>query len=269
MKHLCLVSVLVLAGCASNPYFQTGDTLSSFEAGKAAQGKGDLPLAISKYREAIKEDSGNCEAYVALGFTLLDSNATEEAMNTFERAVEKFPDNAPAHRGKGAVYLVIDQPESAAQELRKALSLNPQDHKALSTLGIAYDMLGQPEKAQANYRAALELEPMNMSYENNLALSLVLAGKFDEAIRVLERIARSPQATPRIRQNLALAYGLSGDMKKAKDMGRKDLDDRAMKNNIAYFEAVRSMPLGSGQVSGILPLNQPKRPYDSARSWSN
>jgi len=264
-----LVILAFLSGCATGPEVNLGKENPALDAGKSAQAQGDLPLAITKYREAIKEDTDDCQAYISLGFALLDSNATDEAMQTFERAVEKFPKSSAAHRGKGAVLLVLDRPEEAIDEYNTALQLNPQDHKALSGMGIAHDIMGDYAKAQANFRGALELDPMNRDHENNLALSLALSGELEEAISILERLSRAPDVTPKIRQNLALAYGLRGDIQKAKVVGRKDLDDRAVKNNIAYFEAVKSLPPGNGQVAGLIPLNQPKRPYDSGRSFQD
>lgn len=268
-RVISLITLALLTGCATGPEINLGKDNPALSAGKTAQAQGDLPLAITKYREAIREDSDDCQAYISLGFALLDSNSTDEAMQTFERAVEKFPRSSAAHRGKGAVLLVLDRPEEALDEYNTALQLNPQDHKALSGMGIAYDIMGDYQKAQANFRGALELDSMNRDYENNLALSLALSGELDEALSILERLAKSPDATPKIRQNLALGYGLKGDIQKAKVVGRKDLDDRAIKNNIAYFEAVKSLPSGNGQVSGLIPLNQSKRPYDSGRSFQD
>ena len=83
-----------------------------------------------------------------------------------------------------------------------------------------------------------------------------------ESIHILERLAASPGATPRVRQNLALAYGLAGDMKMAKKIGRIDLSDEMVTNNISYFEAIQD----TQEYAGLIPKNN-TIPLDQTRKW--
>ncbi len=56
---------------------------------------------------------------------------------------------------------------------------------------------------------------------------------------MLERAAQDPAATPRIRQNLALAYGLAGQRDAAERMAGLDLDEAAVANNLSYYDLLR------------------------------
>ena len=60
--------------------------------------------------------------------------------------------------------------------------------------------------------------------------------------RVLAEIAGDPGATARNRQNLALVYGLAGDVEKAAEIGRLDLDESEVRNNLAYYARLRALP---------------------------
>ena len=68
---------------------------------------------------------------------------------------------------------------------------------------------------------------------------MALAGDFAQALPLLEKTGRDPKATPRMRQNLALAYGLSGDDKKAAEIAKIDLDAAGVQENLGYYEFLR------------------------------
>ena len=79
-----------------------------------------------------------------------------------------------------------------------------------------------------------------MPARNNLALSLALTGHFADALDIMTPLARSTTATARIRQNLALIYGLKGDNERATAMSRMDLDQQTTEANLKFFSFVRS-----------------------------
>ena len=264
-KAIATVGALAfLSGCASDIVSPPYKDHPNLKVAETARQRGDLPQAIHDYRDIIRQ-SPMCEnAYIGLGKSLLDANVVDESKETFDKAITLFPRSAEAYTGLGSVYLVLDQPENAIKSFERALKINPCLAKAMNGYGIALDMLGRYEEAQVNYRGAMELDPRNPSFESNLALSMVLSGNPEEAIRILERLARSPKVTPRIRQNLALAYGIIGDMKMARKLGRMDLPDKIVANNIAYLKVIRE----TQQFGGLIPKNHTP-PLDQARAWEN
>ena len=80
-----------------------------------------------------------------------------------------------------------------------------------------------------------------MLLRNNLGLSLALSGQYAEAIELLRAIVDEPGAKARNRQNLALAYGLAGDLTAAERISRLDLDEEAVQNNLSYFAALAAV----------------------------
>ncbi|EKE09336.1 MAG: hypothetical protein ACD_16C00192G0018 [uncultured bacterium] len=260
--YLSFACLVFLSGCASDIISPPHTEHPKLITAQMARSRGDVPEAIHDFREVIKEDVLCEPAYIGLGFSLLDVNAIPESKLTFEKAITLFPKSSDAYVGLGMVHLVMDQPENALEAFEKALCKNPHSARALNGYGIALDMLGDHELAQANYRAAMDLDPLAISYESNLALSMALAGHEAEAIRILERLVCSPNATPRVRQNLALAYGLAGDTNMAKKIGRMDLSDDMVANNVAYMEAIRE----TKNYAGIIPKNHTV-PLDETRPW--
>ncbi len=263
-KTFCMVSYIgLLAGCTSDLISPPYEDHPNLRAAEMARLRGDVPQSIHDYRDIIKECPECEKAYIGLGMALIDANSIVEAKHTFEKALALFPRSSGAFTGMGTVYLLMDQPENAMNSFDRALKINPRNARALNGYGIAYDMVNDHAAAQANYRAAMELDPLNISYESNLALSIVLSGNESEGIHILERLSRAPNATPRVRQNLALAYGLAGDMQMAKKIGRADLSDDMVMNNINYVEAIQ-------QTKDYVGLVGPKDhtvPLDQTRKW--
>ena len=83
--------------------------------------------------------------------------------------------------------------------------------------------MGEHGQADGTYRQGLDWCRRRMQLRNNLALSLALQEKFPEAVDLLRPLAEGPESTRRTRQNLALVYGLQGDLAAAERLGRVDL----------------------------------------------
>ena len=90
--------------------------------------------------------------------------------------------------------------------------------------------------AQGVYETGLTHDPTNLSLLNNLGLSLALSGQHDRAISLLSELVNDPSATPQIRQNLALAYGLAGNFEAARAVGAIDLPPGAVESNVNFYK---------------------------------
>jgi hypothetical protein len=103
-----------------------------------------------------------------------------------------------------------------------------------------------------------------MLLRNNLGLSLALAGKHAEAIELLRAVVDEPGAKARNRQNLALAYGLAGDLTAAERISRLDLDEESVQNNLSYFAALAAVEdrRKRASVLGVHPPELTDNPAD-------
>ena len=61
------------------------------------------------------------------------------------------------------------------------------------------------------------------------------AGKLDEAISLLTDLVNSEYANPQVRQNLALLYGLKGDLAEAMSLANEDLPPETVAQNLEAF----------------------------------
>src|SRR4029079_8073140 len=94
-------------------------------------------------------------------------------------------------------------------------------------------------------------------------LALALAGHPDQAVAVLNQVARAPAADARIRQNLALAYGLSGDWTMARTVAAQDVPPEQLDSRIQQWMAIAtpSHPYDQlAMLTGVHPAADPGQP---------
>jgi len=248
------MAVLLLAGCAGDPLVgavraDRGATTASAHAGQVeavmrvaarTAESGDWATAASLYRRAHALDTTRLAPLLGLGDSLARLGAQDEAAQAYRAALALAPEDVTALRGLGNALVALDEPTLAIPHLERALD-RADDPRLYKSLGVAYDMQGDHAAAQAYYRTGLNVAPGDVGLLNNLGLSLALSGDHREAISLLERVVATPTAGSRQRQNLALAYGLAGHMEEAAQVARRDLDEQAVRNNLAYYETLRAL----------------------------
>jgi Flp pilus assembly protein TadD len=207
----------------------------------ASRKRGDFAAAAGFYRRAQNADPKAIEPMLGLGESLVAAGAAREAADAFRHALTTDERNGRALRGLGNALIAQDQADLAVSQFEKAIAVDPKDYRAYSGLGVAYDSMADHAKAQEYYYAGLEIAPDDITLRNNLGLSLAFAGHYKGAIEILRPMALRPGSTARDRQNLALAYGLSGDFEQAKKFARMDMDSREVDRNLNYYAQLRSI----------------------------
>ena len=216
-------------------------TAAMMRAGETSRKRGDYSSAVAFFRRAHKSDPKSIDPLIGLGESLTAAGVAKEGAQAFRQALVIDPKDSRALRGLGNALIAQDQLDLAVEKFDKALAVNPKDYRAYNGLGVAYDTMAEHTKAQEFYYAGLEMAPGDVNLRNNLGLSLAFGGHFSGAIEILRPLALRPGATARDRQNLALAYGLSGDMANAKKFARMDMDQRSVERNLSYYAALRSI----------------------------
>ena len=149
-----------------------------------AMSRGQTPRAIELAESAVQVDGRNAGLRLLLANTYLRAGRFESARQGFADAIELGDDSS-----KAALGLVLSE---------LALGHNS---AALDTINTYGDVLPAAD----------------------LGLALVMAGQNQRGIDVLTNAIRQGQNQPKVRQNLALAYALSGMWAEAKVMVGQDL----------------------------------------------
>ena len=151
---------------------------------REALSRGQTPRATELAEQAVQVDGRNPALRLLLANTYLRAGRFESARQAYADAIELGDDSS-----KAAIGLVLSE-----------LALG-QNNAALDTINTYGDVLPAAD----------------------LGLALVMAGQHERGIDVLTDAIRQGQNQPKVRQNLALAYALSGMWGEAKIMAGQDI----------------------------------------------
>lgn len=180
------------------------------------------------------------------------------AVSFAEAAVAMQPREAAYRALLGQSYLKAGRFASAETACGEALAIRPDDAGAALNLVLAQLASGHADLARQTMDAhARQIAP------TDLGLVLALSGSAEAGVQVLMSATRSPQATARTRQNLALALALAGRWKEARIVAGVDLAPVEADQRIVQWAAFSRASRPVDQVAallGVTPASDPGRP---------
>ena len=180
------------------------------------------------------------------------------AVELAERAVENTPNDAGFRGLLANTYFAAGRFASAEAAYRDSLTLIPGQPELILKLALVQIAQGKRGEALSLLASAQDgLDPANYG------LALALGGRPDDAVAILNQVARSPNAEARVRQNLALAYGLSGDWTMARTIAAQDVPPEQLDGRIQQWMAMATPSRPSDQVAaltGVTPAADPGQP---------
>jgi Flp pilus assembly protein TadD len=255
---VAVLLVLAICACADGrlpPDQETAAVERSMRrVADAAERGGDYATALAYYQQLHERHPGDAALTIDYARTLRLYGYPGRAARVLEDALAVGVENGALLAELGRTRLAMEDAESAIALLGDALAAGQGDWQTYHALGTAHDRDGNHRTAQQAYTAALALSPENPAVLSNLALSYALDGDLESAIRTLERAVALPGATAHVRQNLALLYGVRGDDGAAARLARQDLPESAVRENLAYYGALRA--------GRSVPVPSDRRPVD-------
>ncbi len=202
---------------------------------------GDHNAAIPLYRRAIKYHPFSSEPLIGLGDSLRAIGQYQQAEEVYRSALSRNEQNVRALTGLGKTYIALNRPTMAVPMLQDAVSLNSRNIESVTSLALALEMQGSPRAAMTVYRDGLDMAPDNLKLLNNYGLSLSLQSRHDEAIDVLKQAAQHRDAGATHRQNLAMAYALSGNEMMSSRLLSIDNGPDLTNESLGYFRILASL----------------------------
>lgn len=212
----------IVAGCAAPAHHVA--TVSNF-GGKA---NGEIGLATR-------------------ALAALNSNNVPMAIDFAERAVEKTPNDAGFRALLGSAYFAGGRFKSAEAAYKDSLAIYSNQPQVVLKLALVEVALGKNGEALAFLQAGRDvLDPADYG------LAVALAGRPAEAIDVLKRAASASDADARVRENLALAYALSGDWTNARAVAAQDVPADQLDGRIHQWMQMASSGRQSTAVAALV-----------------
>ncbi|MEM1307460.1 MAG: tetratricopeptide repeat protein [Pseudomonadota bacterium] len=218
---------LGLGGCAGTgsqllKFATTKPGAESETATKLPENASELDRAIAYWQQAYTKDPRNKTAALSLARNLRAAGNKRAAYGILQEASVLHGKSREVSGEYGRLALEFGQTQSALRLLKHANDPAKPDWRVLSALGAAYAKVGELRRATDALEQARTLAPDQASIANNLAMIYVAQRDLKRAETLLRDIAFRPNATPRMRQNLALVLGLQGQMTEAKALAAED-----------------------------------------------
>lgn len=189
----------------------------------------EIEIAKAYISKALSLDSTLCEALTTKGFieSHLEYN-WDTGKRTLQKALRQNPNYAIAHLYYGNVLIFKDKEiEKGLKEVRTAVSLDPLSPSTNWALASRYTTLNKNEEAIAQYRRTLALDSTNVPSKLWMGFSLIKMHRFDDAIKILEKIKGRLGLTAAVL--ITFAHAESGQ----KDMAKSELEELLKTNSEA------------------------------------
>jgi len=186
------------------------DAVSQYNLGLTCFNLGRYQDAIEAYKQAIKIEPDNAEAYCCLGAAYSELDCHQEAIEACMQAIRFKPDYAEAHCRLGIAYGRLGRHQEAIEAYKQAIIIEP-DQYLYYRLAAVYDKLGRHQESLEAYKQATRIEPDNASPHSQLGYVYQNLGRHQEAIEAYQQVIRIEPDNAGAHYGLGLAYSKTGD----------------------------------------------------------
>ena len=264
------IVLLLLAGCSSGT---SGLALGQpgIDVARAALRGGSPRVALQVTSDLLTKQPDDAQALIVHADALTALGQFAAAKLDYTKVLKQDPASVDAHIGLGRLRLPTD-PAGAEALFLEALQNEPRNTTALNDLGIARDLQGHHAAAQESYAKALGVDPNLHAAQVNLALSLAMSGDSDRALKLLQPLASQPDASPKLRHDLAAVLAMGGNEAEAERILSADLTPEQIQQALADYVAARTgkpvpMPPDTAAVpeKAASPASTPPPPRPAAK----
>ncbi|MDB5272844.1 MAG: lipoprotein [Chitinophagaceae bacterium] len=149
--------------------------------------KGDLPMAINLYKEALKVIPKQPDALHLLGIAYCSQQNFSQGIIYLEKAATALPDHAVVLTNLSNAYLKVEEYSKALPLLQKSVTIKPDFDEAWHKLANTLKALNRIEEAIQAYHKTLELNPNHFNAYYNLGNTMMLLGNYKTAIAQYEK----------------------------------------------------------------------------------
>ena len=172
-----------------------------------------------------------------------------KAVTHAEAAVLADPRNGDVRALLGAAYLGTGRFQAAATSFEDAMALGNEDPRTVLSYVLAKIALGDGATAVATLN-----KWEGVLNTTDYGLALALAGQPERGVHVLTNEVRFGEVTPKLRQNLAYAYALSGNWRAARVMAAEDVPAGNIDQRLAEWAAMAAPEDHQRRVASLLKV---------------
>lgn len=219
--------MFALAACATTTDEKSKKTSKAYRrVGEAYLQQGNLAVAMKEFKKAEAKYADDHLLQYDMGLVYLRKKRYDQALVRFKRALDLKPDYGEAINSMGNAYAGKGDWDQAIFYYKKVVGdiLYGTPHFGYSNLGNAYYYKGDLELSEKYYLEALNAKPGFTRALQGLARTYIAMGRIPEAVGKLEKAVRKAPDSPALHFQLAKAYQLALEFKKAYDSYRKVIE---------------------------------------------
>ena len=166
------------------------------------------------------------------------SGHPEIAVPIYEQLVKEHPEHLDAQEGYGLSLMQTGKTVDAGRVFSDIMKQSPTRWRTLNALGILFVNKNMIPEAMAYFTEALKQSADNPAILNNVALAQAADRNYARSFDSFEqavRVAGTDQQRKQISLNMAMVYGISGDLETARDIASKYLSGPALDNNMGLY----------------------------------
>ena len=215
-----MVSILwifSLFACAGTQAKRNKQAQVTRALGEAYMQQGNITEALRELLKAEKLNPNDHLLHNDLGLAYMAKQRLEKAEFHFKKAIDLRTEYAPAKNNFGTVYLVKKDWDAAIAQFQTVVGdiLYATPHYPLTNMGIAYFNKKDYVNAEKYYREALDLQPEFRLALRGLGKTYIALNKLSEAVSTLEKAVKTAPQHADLQMDLANAYHMQGQTKKA------------------------------------------------------
>jgi type IV pilus assembly protein PilF len=220
--------ILILGGvsCTANLEMRKKQANASRNLGEAYYREGNYPEALGEFLKSETLYPGDPFLQNDLGLTYMAMKKMDLAVKHFKKAIEIKPDYAPAMNNLGTAYLDQKEWDNAIRCFKEVTEnlLYATPHFPLSNMGWAYYNKKEYALAEKFYLKALEIDPKFINALAGLGKTYIAMGRGSDGVATLEKAVKDYPRIGQLYLELARAYTVSGEYKKALDAYEKAVE---------------------------------------------
>ncbi len=216
--------IFVLAACATTTTEKSKrDSETYRRVGEAYLQQGNIAKAMQEFKKAEAKYADDHLLQYDVGLVYLHKKQYDQAVVHFKKALDLKPDYGEAINSLGNAYAGKGDWDQAIFYYKKVVSdvLYGTPHFGYSNLGNAYYFKEDLELSEKYYLEALKAKPGFTRALRGLARTYIAMGRIPEAVANLEKAVRKAPDSPTLHFQLAKAYQLALEFKKAYNSYRK------------------------------------------------
>jgi tetratricopeptide (TPR) repeat protein len=169
-----------------------------------------------------------------------DKESIEIAITKYKNVIKENPNLASAYAGLGYAYIQVEDFDAAIENLRTALKKNESDQEAQLNLGVALYRSGNITDAIQEYETLAKGKSPSAEVNYNLGIAYAHEGEFEKAIEQINTaINKRKNKYPEAYNNLGLIYEAKGDNQKAIELFEAAITQQNGSNALANYNLAR------------------------------